>query len=108
MIRGLKRACFTAAFLSVALSGFGLLYFLFLGLGFLFLGIVVFAFLHYRYALQEEFAHVLAAAADVEAPLAPAVRAYLAEIPRAFWRELLVASVLLLTVAPLRLLAWVF
>src|SRR5215469_12646495 len=61
-------------------------------------GWMLFAFLHYRQCRQEEFLQVVAAAAEAEAPLAPALWAYLRDRPRGglheFWVALLLFFVL--------------
>lgn len=64
-----------------------------------FYGWVVSAYFHYRYGRQEELAFLLASAAEAEAPLAPAIRAYLADRPHGVEREFWVA-VLLFFVVP--------
>src|SRR4051794_21198786 len=63
----------------------------------LFYGWIFHAFLHYRLGRQEEFLHLLAAAAESGAPLAPVVRAYLRDRPPGRW---VWAAVLLFFVAP--------
>src|SRR5579864_7005283 len=61
-------------------------------------GWVVFAFFHYRYVRQEEFLHLLTTAAETEAPLAPALWAYVNDRPhselREFWTAMLLLFVL--------------
>jgi type IV pilus assembly protein PilC len=52
------------------------------------------SFFHYRYLRQEEFLHLLMAAVDAQAPLAPAVFAYAEDRPRSTLREFLVAVLL--------------
>jgi type II secretory pathway component PulF len=49
-------------------------------------GFVLFLFFRYRFMRQEELAYVLAAAAEANAPLAPALWAYLRDRPRDDWR----------------------
>jgi type IV pilus assembly protein PilC len=75
-------------------------------LGFLLMGCILLAGLHYRHARQQELAQVLTMAVEAEAPLAPALRAYVADRPRGVGRELWIAAVLLLATAPLALLVW--
>src|SRR5947209_1059316 len=60
-------------------------------------GLVLVAFLRYRILRQEELAHVLAAAADSDAPLAPVLWAYLRDRPRDEWRTFWVALLLFFT-----------
>src|SRR5438132_6635468 len=55
---------------------------------------MLFAFLHYRQCRQEEFLQVMIAAAEAEAPLAPALAAYLDDRPQSGLRELWVALLL--------------
>lgn len=55
---------------------------------------VLYAFLRYRFLRQEELAHVLAAAAESGAPLAPALWAYVRDRPRDEWRTFWVIVVL--------------
>lgn len=59
----------------------------------LFYGWMLYAFVHYRQARQEEMLHVLSTAADANLPLAPALWAYLHDRPagplREFWVALL-------------------
>jgi type II secretory pathway component PulF len=62
-------------------------------------GWMLFAYLHYRDCRQEEFLQVLAAAAEAQAPLAPALWAYLHDRPRGGLREIWV-SLLLFIVVP--------
>ncbi len=57
-------------------------------------GYVIYAFLRYRFVRQEEIAHVLAAAAESHAPLAPALWAYLHDRPRDDWRRFWLALVM--------------
>ena len=64
-----------------------------------FYGWMLFAFLHYRQCRQEELLQVLAAAAEAEAPLAPALWAYVRDRPRGGLRGVWVA-VLLCVVVP--------
>jgi type II secretory pathway component PulF len=61
-------------------------------------GWMLFAFLHYRQARQEEFLQVLAAAAEAEAPLAPALWAYVRDRPRGVLREIWIAFLLFFVV----------
>lgn len=76
--------------LSLGLGYGGLLVLLALAAGYAWM---LFAFVHYRRCRQEEFVQVLVVAAEAEAPLAPALRAYLRDRPRgglrAFWLALL-------------------
>src|SRR5437588_12844468 len=80
------------------LVGFGLVGLPVLLLLSLVYGWVLYAYFHYRAGRQEEFLHLLAAAAESGAPLAPALRAYLEDRPwggwRAFWAGLLLFLVL--------------
>jgi type IV pilus assembly protein PilC len=62
-------------------------------------GWMLFAFLHYRQCRQEEFLQVLAAAAEAEVPLAPALWAYVRDRPRGGLRGVW-AAVLLCVVVP--------
>jgi type IV pilus assembly protein PilC len=84
----------TAAVLSLQLGFGGLLVLLILVAAY---GWMLFAFVHYRQCRQEEFLQVLTAAAEAQAPLAPALRAYLRDRPhgglRAFWVALLLLFV---------------
>jgi type IV pilus assembly protein PilC len=57
-------------------------------------GCLIFAYWHYRDCRQEEFLQVLAAAADAQAPLAPALWAYLHDRPSGGLREAWVFVVL--------------
>src|SRR5207247_5961545 len=57
---------------------------------------VLFAFLHYRHSRQEEFLQVITAAAEAQAPLAPALCAYLVDPPHRRLREFWVALLLFL------------
>jgi type IV pilus assembly protein PilC len=54
---------------------------------------MIFAYIHYRQGRQAEFLYILIAAAEARLPLAPALRAYLADRPhgmmREFWTALL-------------------
>src|SRR5581483_7580799 len=59
--------------------------------------LVLFAFFRYRVLRQEELAHVLAAAAESGAPLAPALWAYLRDRPRDEWRTFWMAVILFFT-----------
>jgi type II secretory pathway component PulF len=58
------------------------------------LGWSIFAFFHYRYIRQEELLHVLTTAAKDNAPLAPALWAYVKDRPQSTWREFLVSILL--------------
>jgi type II secretory pathway component PulF len=49
-------------------------------------GCVLYTFFRYRFIRQEELAHVLAAAAESGAPLAPAMWAYVRDRPQNEWR----------------------
>lgn len=81
---------------------------LFAGLGYLSLVVLLvlgavyawmlFAFLHYRQNRQEEFLQVITAAAEAEAPLAPALVAYLLDRPHGRLREFWVALLLFFVV----------
>jgi type IV pilus assembly protein PilC len=62
-------------------------------------GWMLFAFLSYRHGRQEEFLHVLTTAVEAEAPLAPALWAYLDDRPHGPMRDFWVA-VLLFFVVP--------
>jgi type II secretory pathway component PulF len=55
---------------------------------------VVFAFFHYRQCRQDEFLHLLTTAVEAQAPLAPALGAYVAERPNSPLREVWVATLL--------------
>jgi type IV pilus assembly protein PilC len=55
---------------------------------------MLFAFLHYRHCRQEELLGVISAAAEAQAPLAPALWAYLRDRPHDSLRELWVALIL--------------
>src|SRR4051794_32047440 len=59
---------------------------------------VLFAFLHYRQSRQEEFLQVITAAAEAEAPLAPALCAYLLDRPHGRLREFWIALLLFFVV----------
>jgi type II secretory pathway component PulF len=59
---------------------------------------MLFAFAHYRQCRQEEFLLVLTAAAGADAPLVPALGAYLHDRPRGGLREVLVALMLFFVV----------
>src|SRR5262249_17509182 len=48
---------------------------------------MIFAYLHYRYGRQEEFLQLLITAVEANAPLVPAIRAYLLDRPRGTMRE---------------------
>jgi type II secretory pathway component PulF len=50
-------------------------------------GWVLFAFFHYRFGRQDEFLHLLTTAVEADAPLAPALRAYLEDRPLGPLRE---------------------
>lgn len=63
-----------------------------------FYGWMLSAFFHYRYGRQEELAFLLASAAEADAPLAPALRAYLADRPQGTEREFWVALLLFFVV----------
>jgi len=52
------------------------------------------AYFHYRYGRQEEFLHLLTTAAQLQAPLAPTLWAYLRDRPRGGEREFWVAGLL--------------
>jgi len=54
----------------------------------------VFTFYHYRYIRQEELLHVLKTATESQAPLAPALWAYVGDRPHSTWREFLVSMML--------------
>ena len=69
-------------------------------------GWMLFAYVHSRYCRREELMQVLAAAADNDPPLAPAVRAYLAERPRSELREFWMGS--LLSVLPFPFYYWIW
>jgi len=64
----------------------------------LFYGWVLSAFFYYRYGRQDEFLHLLTTATEADAPLAPALRAYLDDRPlsplRDAWAALLLFFVL--------------
>src|SRR5438552_14216044 len=69
------------------------------GLPFLFLMLIVygwmlFAYLHYQQGRQEEMLRLLSTAAESEAPLAPALWAYLRDRPHGLLREFWVALLL--------------
>jgi type IV pilus assembly protein PilC len=55
---------------------------------------VLIAFFQYRYGRQEEFLHLLKTAAELEAPLAPTLWAYLRDRPQGPEREFWVAGLL--------------
>jgi type II secretory pathway component PulF len=55
---------------------------------------VVFAFFHYRQCRQDEFLHLLTTAVEAQAPLAPALRAYVVDRPNGPLREAWVATLL--------------
>jgi type IV pilus assembly protein PilC len=55
---------------------------------------VLIAYFQYRYGRQEEFLHLLKTAAELEAPLAPTLWAYLRDRPQGPEREFWVASLL--------------
>ncbi len=61
-------------------------------------GWMLFAYWHYRDCRQEEFVQVLAAAAEAQAPLAPALWAYLDDRPQGTLREVFVALLLFFVV----------
>lgn len=61
-------------------------------------GWMLFAFLHYRAGRQDELMHLLVAATEANAPLAPALRAYLRDRPRGGWRTFWTASLLFFVV----------
>jgi general secretion pathway protein F len=61
---------------------------------FIWYAFVIFTFFRYRFARQEELIHVLAAAAEAGAPLAPALWAYVRDRPRNDWRTFWVVIVL--------------
>ncbi len=54
----------------------------------------LFAFFHYRQCRQDEFLHLLTTAVEAQAPLAPALRAYVADRPNGPLRETWVATLL--------------
>lgn len=54
----------------------------------------LFAFFHYRQCRQEEFLHLLTTAVEAQAPLAPALRAYVADRPNGPLREAWVGTLL--------------
>jgi type II secretory pathway component PulF len=54
-------------------------------------GWLLFAFLHYRFGRQDELLHLIATAVDSGAPLAPALRSYVADRPHGTTREFWVA-----------------
>lgn len=62
-------------------------------------GWMVYAYLEYRECRHVELAHLLCTAADSQAPLAPALRSYLADRPKGTLREFW-TSLLLFFVAP--------
>ena len=62
-------------------------------------GWMLVAYFHYRQGRQNEFLHLLTTAVETDAPLAPAVRAYLEDRPHGWLREFWVA-VLLFFVVP--------
>lgn len=64
----------------------------------LFYGWMVYAFLRYRQGRQDEFLHFLAATVEAQAPLAPAVDAYLRDRPQGPLRELFVMGLMLFVV----------
>jgi type II secretory pathway component PulF len=66
---------------------------------------MLFAFAHYRQCRQEEFLLVLTAAAEADAPLVPALGAYLHDRPRGGLREAIVA-ILLFFVVPFYYWLW--
>jgi type II secretory pathway component PulF len=70
------------------------LFLIFLGL----YGWMITAYFHYRFGRQDEFLHLLTAAADAEAPLAPALRAYLRDRPHGSEREFFVGLLLFFVV----------
>jgi type II secretory pathway component PulF len=84
----------TAIFLLVLCAGLGYLALLLLLVVGAAYGWMLFTFLHYRQCRQEEFLQVLTAAAVAEAPLAPALEAYLRDRPHGPLRELWVALLL--------------
>src|SRR5437870_1540342 len=60
----------------------------------LFYGWMLSAYLHYRQGRQDELLHLLSTAAEVQAPLAPALWAYLRDRPQGPLREFCVALLL--------------
>jgi type II secretory pathway component PulF len=54
----------------------------------------LFAFFHYRQCRQDEFLHLLTTAVESQAPLAPALRAYVVDRPNGPLREAWVATLL--------------
>lgn len=54
----------------------------------------LFAFFHYRQCRQDEFLHLLTTAVEANAPLAPALRAYVVDRPNGPLRETWVATML--------------
>jgi type II secretory pathway component PulF len=62
---------------------------------FLFYGWMLFAFLYYRQARQEEFLHLLETAVETEMPLAQALWAYLQDQPRGVEREAWIVALML-------------
>src|SRR5262249_34588495 len=80
------------AFAALFTFGLGMIFaplafFVVLGYGWL-----LFAFLHYRFGRQDELLHLIATAVESGAPLAPALRSYVADRPhgtaREFWGAL--------------------
>src|SRR6267154_866736 len=61
-------------------------------------GWMLFAYLHYRQGRQEEMMQLLSAAAESQAPLAPALWAYLRDRPHGLLREFWVALLLFFVV----------
>ncbi len=86
---GIAYAALLAGLVLVSRLGYGgLIVFLVLGALYAWL---VFAFVHYRQCRQEEFLLVLAAAAEAQAPLGPALRAYLRDRPGGPLRQIATA-----------------
>jgi len=79
------------AFIALFTFGLGLIFTPVALLVVLAYGWLLFAFLHYRFGRQDELLHLITTAVESGAPLAPALRAYIADRPHGTAREFWVA-----------------
>jgi type II secretory pathway component PulF len=90
--------CTCVAGMGLGLIVSGVVPFYVLGVLGLFYGWMVYSFLVYRYGRQDELLHLLATVTESQAPLAPALRAYVHDRPHGPWRRAWVAGLLFFVV----------
>jgi type II secretory pathway component PulF len=83
--------CAVLAFIALCSFGIGIIFSPLALIIVLAYGWLLFAFLHYRFGRQDELLHLIATAVESGAPLAPALRSYVADRPHGTAREFWVA-----------------